>query len=114
MLTGFANSSWRAMDPPAHGVLPPRMDREWAGITLPFDWAEGHELQLGISKESGKLETIVVQAKTKDRVSVTFRQFRGGPMTFKIADSPQLWLVIEDMRWNHTISPDDLDPTQHP
>jgi len=114
VLSGFANSEWRTMEPPRHGILPARQDRHWAGITLPFDWAQGHELQLGISKETGALEAIVIEAKTKPTVSVTFRQFRGGPMTFKLADGPQLWMVIEDVQWNHTIHPDDLDPTQHP
>jgi hypothetical protein len=114
VLTGFANSSWRKMDPPQHGILPARQDRHWAGITLPFDWADGHEIQLGISKESGKLEVVVIETKAKDNVSVTFRQFRGGTMTFDVSDGPQLWMVIEDTRWNHTLSSDDLDPTQHP
>jgi hypothetical protein len=114
LLTGFANSHWRPMAPPSRGILPPRQDRVWAGITLPFDWAQGHTLQLGLSKETGKLEAIVVQALSKPTVSVTFNQFRGGARTFEVSDSPQLWLVIEDVRWNQTIPPDDLDPSQHP
>lgn len=114
LLSGFANSHWRPIAPPARGILPPRQDRVWTGITLPFDWARDHELQLGISKETGELQAIVVQALNKPSVSVTFNQFRGGTRTFEVADSSQLWLVIEDVRWNHTIPPDDLDPTQSP
>jgi hypothetical protein len=114
LLTGFAGSEWRQIDPPKYGILPSRHDRLWAGITLPFDWARDHELQLGISTETGALEAIVVAAKTGSRVAISFRQFRGGPMTFEISDSPQLWLVIEDVQWNQGISPDDFDPHQHP
>ena len=106
LLTGFANSHWRPISAPARGILPPRQDRVWAGITLPFEWAQGHELQLGISKDTGKLEAIVVQALRKPSVSVTFGQFRGGTRTFEVSDSPQLWLVVEDVRWNHTIPPE--------
>jgi hypothetical protein len=114
LLSGFGNSEWRQIDPPKHGFLPSRKDRLWVAITLPFDWARDHELQVGISKETGALEAMVVTAKTAPKVTVTFRQFRGGPMTFEVSDSPQLWLVIEDVQWNRGISQDDFDPHQHP
>jgi|GEM_PF-2802556 len=114
ILTGFANSEWRSMPPPARGVFPPRTDREWVGITLPFDWARDHELQLGISKETGELTTVVVESRRKSDVSVSFQQFRAGTRNVKISDGPQLWLVIEDVRWDQPISADDFDPKKHP
>ena len=114
LLSGFANSEWRQIDPPKHGILPSRQDRLWASITLPFDWARNHELQMGVSKETGALEAIVVVAKTESRVAVTLRQLGGGQRTLVASESPQLWLVIEGMRRNYGASPDDFDPQQHP
>jgi len=114
LLAGFSSSEWKRIDPPQHGVLPARADRHWAAITLPFDWAQGHELQLGISKANGELEAVVIQSTSKPKVAVTYRQFRGGTTTFNVSDGPQMWLVIEEVLWGQPISTDDLDPSQHP
>ncbi len=112
--SGFANSDWSAAEPPKRGVFPAPEGRNWARIKLPFDWSHGHTLLLGTDKEDGRLRTLIVEASNQPNVSIHFRQFRGGTTTVPISDGPQMWIVIEDVRWNHPISAEDLDPAEHP
>jgi hypothetical protein len=112
--SGFANSDWSPTEPPNRGIIPAPEGRRWASLELPFDWAEGHEVIVGVSEDDGRLETVIVKANNRPNVSLTFRQSRGGPMTLPLSAGPQMWLVIEDIRWNHTLTADELDPTQHP
>jgi hypothetical protein len=112
--TGLANSDWSPADPPKRGMFPAPEGRRWAKLKLTFDWAAGHEIILGVNADDGRLRTVIVQALNRPSLSMTFRQFRGGPMTLPLSEGPQMWLVIEDIRWNLTLSAADLDPAEHP
>lgn len=114
ILSGFSASTWRSIDPPAHGIIPPRSDRHWAAIILPFDWARGHELQLGVSKRTGQLEAIVVQALRSESISVDVHLFRGGSRSVDLSEAAQLWLVIEDVQWDPDLPPDAFTPEYTP
>lgn len=94
--SGLSGSTWRAIDPPALGILRPAADAAWASVQLPFDWAEGVEVMLAVDRGDGRLRYVVL-AGAQAPFTVSAVPARGGPRSVQLSAEPWVRLPVRSL-----------------